>query len=97
MADIFKLNIGTRVRCIFKGSDYFGCKGTVVGFEYDGWIKVKWDDTITSHSYHAMDVEIIKMVEYEQYEKLRQEADDLHEENRKLRKIIEEAKNERRG
>jgi hypothetical protein len=86
------LKIGSRVDCVFKESTWYGCRGTVVGFDCDGWIRVKWDDDETVRLAHPNDVEVVRMVEYSQYEKLRQEADDLHEENRKLTAIIEEAK-----
>ena len=90
MADIFRINIGVRVLCVFKESPWYSRKGTVTAFEYDGWIKVRWDDDYAVGLCHPNDLEIVRVVDYDQYAKLRQEADDLHKENRRLTKLIED-------
>lgn len=66
MAKITDLSIGTRVKCIFDKSPFFERKGTVTGFEYDGWIRVVWDDNTDTRVCHPNDVEIIRVVDYDQ-------------------------------
>lgn len=94
MADITELKVGKTVKCVFPKSPFFGRIGVVVGYEHDGWIRVVFTDDDVTRICHPNDLEITRLVDYEQYAKLRQEADDLHEENRKLTTIMEKKKDE---
>lgn len=65
MVKFIVLNMGDRVRCIFKQSPFYGRVGEVVGYECDGWIRVTWDGDEQTRICHPNDIEIVEEDQHE--------------------------------